>query len=154
MLHLFQQCGSWSSPDIWRNLVVSFLSPTWDLSLVLEAWPLWPFESIDLRFLSHKTALYLSLASAKCDFKFFLKHNKVFMSKCFPDYLCDMGAIHFLSTTFFLKGCPHFNLCCSIHVLVQDKRGIGMGGRQSEAFLGSGCMMDIYSYLSSQIWML
>ncbi|XP_065325845.1 uncharacterized protein LOC134621241 [Pelmatolapia mariae] len=42
--------------------------PAWDLSLVLEALcspPFEPIESVDMKFLSYKTALLLTLASAK-----------------------------------------------------------------------------------------
>ncbi|KAL3966727.1 ryanodine receptor 1 [Sarotherodon galilaeus] len=42
--------------------------PAWDLSLVLEALcspPFEPIESVDMKFLSYKTALLLALASAK-----------------------------------------------------------------------------------------
>lgn len=42
--------------------------PSWDLSLVLEAFcgpPFEPIESVDMKFLSYKTALLLALCSAK-----------------------------------------------------------------------------------------
>ncbi|XP_048011810.1 uncharacterized protein LOC125245326 [Megalobrama amblycephala] len=93
--------------------------PEWDLSMVLEALSLYPFEplgSISLKLMSFKTALLLALASAKrvselhalsvhpsctkfslSGDKVSLKHNPAFMPKCFPAFtseVLELSAFH------------------------------------------------------------
>ena len=93
--------------------------PEWDLSMVLEALSLHPFEplgSISLKLLSLKTALLLALASAKrvselhalsvhsscakfslSGDKVSLKPNPAFMPKCFPAFtseVLELSAFH------------------------------------------------------------
>jgi hypothetical protein len=93
--------------------------PEWDLSMVLEARSLYPFEplgSISLKLLSLKTALLSAVASAKrvselhalsvhpscakfslSGDKVFLKPNLAFMPKCFPAFtseVLELSAFH------------------------------------------------------------